>query len=90
MVVGSETAEAEKICVLLREFLEILAHLMLGHSVREVIFFTVDDVLWNIGVEFLKGPYSDSVQHLADVIFRMRKISECHNMPVYSFAHMAS
>jgi hypothetical protein len=47
---------------------------MLGKGIRKVVFLTIDDIPRHIGVEFLKGPYSDSVQHLAYVIFRMWKI----------------
>ena len=53
---------------------------MLGHCIREVIFFTVNDILRDIGVEILQGFHSDPVQHLADIIFRMREISECHSL----------
>jgi hypothetical protein len=90
MVICAKTAQAEQRSVLLSKFLEILTDLMFGHCVLEVVFFTVDDVLRHIGVEILKGPYSDSVQHLAHIIFRMWKISECHMRMYYSFAHIAS
>jgi hypothetical protein len=74
VVVRSQSAEAEKTSVLLGQFLEILAHLKLGHRIRKVKLLTVDDILRHIGVEILQGSYSDSVQHLANIIFRMRKI----------------
>ena len=79
MVICSQTAKAEKIGIEFRQFLEILSDLMLGHCIREVVFFTVDDVLRNIGVEILQGSYSDSAQHLAHIIFRMWEICECHS-----------
>ena len=82
MVICSKTAKAEQRNILFRQFLEILSDLMFGHCIRQVVLFTVDDVLRNIGVEILQGPYSDSVQHLAHIIFRMWKICECHSREI--------
>ena len=78
MVICSQSAETKQVCVLLGQFLEILADLMLGHCIRQVILLSVDDILRDVGVEILEGPYSDSVQHLADILFRMREIRESH------------
>jgi hypothetical protein len=74
MVICTKTAKAEKIRILLCQRLEILTHLMLGKGIWEIVLLTIDDIFRHIGVEFLKGPYSDSVQHPAYVIFRMWKI----------------
>jgi hypothetical protein len=80
MVISAQTAEAEKRDILLCQLLKILTNLMLGHCIREVVFFTVNDILRDIGVEILQGFHSDPVQHLADIIFRMREICECHSL----------
>ena len=82
MVICSKTAKAEQVCVLLGKFFKILTDLKLGHCVRKIVLFTVDDILRDIGVEILKGLHSDSVQHLAHIIFRMWKICECHSCKI--------
>ena len=79
MVISSKTAQAEQIGIEFSQSFEILTYLMLRHGIRQVVFIAVDDVLRNIGVEILEGSYSDSVQHLAYVIFRMWKICKSHS-----------
>ena len=78
MVVASGSGETDEGLAKVGDGGKKVAHLHLAHLLGQLVVGFQLDALRHVGIEFVERTYTHNVEHLLDVLLRMRKISMLH------------